>query len=451
MTKQKTVYICQNCGFQSPKWIGRCSDCGEWNSMVEEKAPKRSAISPQTPSQSALLYAHVDSQQTEKRLSTGIAELDRVLGGGIVPGSLVLIGGDPGIGKSTLLLQAAEKISLFGNKVIYVSGEESERQVKLRGERIGINPAQLYLLPETCLERILDEADKLKPTTIILDSIQTIFSEKLESAPGSITQIREVASQLLAYSKQRCTTVFLIGHVTKDGAIAGPKALEHIVDTVLYFEGQHSYNHRLIRAVKNRFGPANELGIFEMTTTGLIPVKSASELFLSQRPLGVSGSAIVACLEGTRPILIELQALVASGRYGTGKRMSQGVDPNRVALLIAMLERRLGMQILGDDVFVNVAGGINITEPAVDLGIVTAILSSYRNLPIDPMTVVFGEVGLAGEVRATTQPLLRLREASAMGMKHCILPAGNLDGIESFDNIEIQAVRSVIDLIDLLF
>ncbi len=415
--------------------------------MVEESRP---AVKRVPASQSALLYSEVDSQN-DSRQSTGIAEFDRVLGGGIVPGSLVLIGGDPGIGKSTLLLQAAEKISHLIGDVVYVSGEESERQIKLRGERLGLAPNRLYLLPETCLERVFDEVERIRPAAIIVDSVQTVYSEKLDAAPGNVSQIREVASQLLLYAKQHAVAVFLIGHVTKDGLIAGPKALEHIVDTVLYFEGEHSHNHRIIRAVKNRFGPANELGIFEMMGSGLVPVKNASELFLKQRPLGVTGSVVVACMEGTRPILVELQALVSSSRYGTAKRMAQGVDQNRMALLIAMLEKRVGLQMLGDDVFVNIAGGISIDEPAVDLGVVAAIISSFRNVAVDPGIAVFGEVGLAGEVRATSQPAMRLREAAAMGMTKCVLPAGNLDGLDSSDNIEYLGVKSVIDLIDLLF
>lgn len=416
--------------------------------MVEESRPV--SVKRVPASQSALLYSEIDSQN-DSRQSTGIAEFDRVLGGGIVPGSLVLIGGDPGIGKSTLLLQAAEKISHLIGDVVYVSGEESERQIKLRGERLGLHPNRLYLLPETCLERVFDEVERVRPAAIVVDSVQTVYSEKLDSAPGSVSQIREVASQLLLYAKQHAVAVFLIGHVTKDGLIAGPKALEHIVDTVLYFEGEHSHNHRIIRAVKNRFGPANELGIFEMMGSGLVPVKNASELFLKQRPLGVTGSVVVACMEGTRPILVELQALVSSSRYGTAKRMAQGVDQNRMALLIAMLEKRVGLQMLGDDVFVNIAGGISIDEPAVDLGVVAAIISSFRNVPVDPSIAVFGEVGLAGEVRATSQPAIRLREAAAMGMTKCVLPAGNLDGLDSSDNIESLGVKSVIDLIDLLF
>lgn len=455
MSKNKTttIYVCQQCGFQSKKWLGRCPDCGEWNSLVEEKnrpqkvsAGLRSLLS----SGSASNYNEIDSQENF-RLASGIEEFDRVLGGGIVPGSLILIGGDPGIGKSTLLLQVGEKLSSSGDTILYVSGEESTRQLKLRGERIGLSPNSLFLLPETCLEKLFDEMNRLKPLCIIVDSVQTIYAERLESAPGSVAQVREVACQFLQYAKQNNTSVFLIGHVTKEGMIAGPKALEHIVDTVIYFEGERHHNHRILRAVKNRFGPANELGIFEMSGSGLIPVKNASELFLKQRPLGASGSIVVACMEGTRPLLVELQALVSSSRYGTGKRMAQGVDHNRVTLLIAMLEKRVGFQLLGDDVFVNVAGGIALDEPAVDLGIVAAILSSFKNAPIAPDIAVFGEVGLAGEVRATPQAVVRLREAAAMGMSKCLMPVSCLEGLEKVENIEAIGIRSVVDLLDELF
>jgi DNA repair protein RadA/Sms len=378
-------------------------------------------------------------------------EFDRVLGGGIVPGSLVLIGGDPGIGKSTLLLEVANNLSAAYGKVLYVSGEESERQIKLRGERLGIDPQGLYLLPETCLERVFEEVERLKPNAIIIDSIQTVFSMKLESAPGSVSQVREIAGQFLILAKNRTIPVFLIGHVTKDGSIAGPKTLEHIVDTVLYFEGERHHNHRIIRAIKNRFGAANELGIFEMTGKGLIPVQNPSEMFLSERPQGVAGSVVMACMEGTRPILVELQALVSSSKYGTGRRMTQGIDQNRVALLMAMLEKRVGLHMLGDDVFINIAGGLEVEEPAVDLGIVSAIVSSYKNVPLDHHTVVFGEVGLAGEVRGASQPMVRVREAGALGFKRCVLPQTNLSSLEPINNIEVIGVRSVIDLLDVIF
>lgn len=451
----KTIYSCQQCGYQSRKWLGKCPDCNGWNSFVEEREVKSTtatavrglnlanAIKPSR-------YTDVPSQD-DVRFSSGIAEFDRVLGGGIVPGSLVLTGGDPGIGKSTLLIQVAEKLSLMNRRVLYVSGEESERQIKLRGERLGLQPGELHLLPETCLERIFEAVANLKPDMVVLDSVQTAYSERLDSAPGSVSQVREVAGQFLLLSKQHTIPVFLIGHITKEGTLAGPKTLEHIVDTVLYFEGERHHNHRIIRAVKNRFGPTNELGMFEMTGGGLVPVKNPSELFLQQRPLNVSGSAVTACMEGTRPLLVELQALVSSTKYGTGRRMVQGVEQNRVALLIAMLEKRVGLQLLGDDVFVNVAGGLVLDEPAVDLGIVAVIASSFKNVPVDNHTAVFGEVGLAGEVRATSQPAARVKEVAAMGFTRCILPKGNLPGLEAPKGLELIGVRSVLDALDAMF
>jgi len=397
-----------------------------------------------------LAYQEIESQD-DARQPSGIEEFDRVLGGGIVPGSLVLIGGDPGIGKSTLLLEVADKLSNIAGKVLYISGEESERQIKLRGERLGIKPTNLYLLAETCLERVFQEIDRLDPQAVVVDSVQTVFSMKLESAPGSVSQVREVAGQFLMLAKNRSVPVFLIGHVTKDGAIAGPKTLEHIVDTVMYFEGERHHNHRIIRAVKNRFGAANEVGVFEMTGRGLVPVINPSGLFLNERPVGVSGSVVTACIEGTRPMLVEIQALVTSTKYATARRMTQGVDSNRVSLLMAMLEKRLGMHVLGDDVFVNVAGGIAIDEPAADLGIVAAIASSFRNLPIDERTAVFGEVGLAGEVRATSQASVRVREAYAMGFRRCVIPHGNVSGLDYDDGIEVIGVRNVADALEALF
>lgn len=452
----KIVYVCQQCGAQQPRWMGKCPECGEWNSLVEEKgAPMQAGASPRggmfrmrevTP----LDYQEIESQD-DARESSGIDEFDRVLGGGIVPGSLVLIGGDPGIGKSTLLLSVADKLSNNYGKVLYVSGEESERQIKLRGERLGINPKGLYLLPETCLERIFEEIDRLDPQAIVVDSVQTVFSAKLESAPGSVSQVREVAGQFLMLSKNRTIPVFLIGHVTKEGMIAGPKALEHIVDTVLYFEGERHHNHRIIRAVKNRFGAANEVGVFEMTGRGLVPVLNPSGLFLNERPVGVSGSVVTACIEGTRPLLVEIQALVTSNKYGTARRMTQGVESNRVALLMAMMEKRIGMTVLADDVFVNVAGGMAIDEPAADLGIVAAIASSFRNLSVDERAAVFGEVGLAGEVRATSQASVRVREAYAMGFRRCIIPQGNLVGLDYDDGIEVIGVKNVADALEVLF
>jgi DNA repair protein RadA/Sms len=436
--------------------MGKCPDCGEWNSLVEEKAatphPEASPRGGMFRMREAVPLAYQDIEsQDDARQSSGIEEFDRVLGGGIVPGSLVLIGGDPGIGKSTLLLEVADKLSKICGNVLYISGEESERQIKLRGERLGISPARLYLLAETCLERIFREIDRLDPQAIIVDSVQTVFSMKLESAPGSVSQVREVAGQFLMLAKNRTVPVFLIGHVTKDGAIAGPKTLEHIVDTVLYFEGERHHNHRIIRAVKNRFGAANEVGVFEMTGRGLVPVVNPSGLFLNERPVGVSGSVVTACIEGTRPMLVELQALVTSTKYATARRMTQGVDANRVSLLMAMLEKRVGMHVLGDDVFVNVAGGMTIDEPAADLGIVAAIASSFRNLPVDERSAVFGEVGLAGEVRATSQASVRVREAYAMGFRRCVIPHGNVTGLDYDDGLEVVGVRNVGDALEALF
>jgi DNA repair protein RadA/Sms len=452
----KVVYVCQQCGAQQPRWLGKCPECGEWNSLVEEKPATASPdMSPRgglfrMREVAPMAYQEIESQD-DARQSSGINEFDRVLGGGIVPGSLVLIGGDPGIGKSTLLLEVSDKLSLAYGKVLYISGEESERQIKLRGERLGINPAGLYLLPETNLERIFLEIERLGPQAIVVDSVQTVFSSKLESAPGSVSQVREVAGQFLMLAKNRTVPVFLIGHVTKEGMIAGPKALEHIVDTVLYFEGERHHNHRIIRAVKNRFGAANEVGVFEMTGRGLVPVTNPSGLFLSERPVGVSGSVVTACIEGTRPMLVEIQALVTANKYGTARRMTQGVDANRVSLLMAMMEKRVGMHVLADDVFVNVAGGMTIDEPAADLGIVAAIASSFRNLPIEERSAVFGEVGLAGEVRATSQAAVRVREAYAMGFRRCLIPQGNLSGLEYDDGIEVVGVRDVGDALDALF
>ena len=452
-----TVYVCQNCGHQSRKWLGKCPDCGEWNSLVEERARPAAAAKGMAARGGFRLrevkpvkFGEIESQD-DARVSSGVTEFDRVLGGGIVPGSLILIGGDPGIGKSSLMLQVADKLSAQGARVLYVSGEESERQIKMRGERFGIEAANLYLLPETNLERIFDEIERSEPGAVVVDSIQTVFSEKIESAPGSVSQVREVAGQFLMLAKNRTIPVFLIGHVTKEGSIAGPKALEHIVDTVLYFEGERHHNHRIVRATKNRFGAANELGVFEMTGAGLVPVANPSEMFLQERPQGVAGSVVTACMEGTRPVLVEIQALVAGSKYGTGRRMAVGFDVNRIALLIAMLEKRVGFQLLGDDVFLNVAGGLEVDEPAADLGVVAAIASSFKNLAVDPHTAVFGEVGLTGEVRGALQAQARAREAQALGFKKIVMPASNTAGLERLLGLRVVGVRSVEEALDELF
>jgi len=449
-----TTFICQNCAYQSRKWLGKCPECGEWNSLVEErvittkKGGGRNNF--RMREAQAVPYTEIESQD-DVRISSGVTEFDRVLGGGIVPGTLVLLGGDPGIGKSTLLLQVADKLSSTGTTVLYVSGEESERQIKLRGERLGVQAPNLLLLPETNLENIFREIERLQPGAVIVDSIQTTFSSEIESAPGSISQIREVAAQFLMLAKTRGTPVFLIGHVTKEGSIAGPRALEHIVDTVLYFEGERHHNHRIVRATKNRFGAANEVGVFEMTSTGLAPVANPSQMFLAERPADAAGSVVTACMEGTRPMLVEIQALVSSSKYGTGRRMTQGVDQNRVALMIATLEKRAGLQLLGDDVFVNIAGGLEVDEPAVDLGLVTAIASSFHNRPIDAHTAVFGEVGLTGEVRGAMQAAVRAREAQALGFKRIVMPASNTAGLEKLLGLRVIGVRSIEDALSELF
>jgi DNA repair protein RadA/Sms len=454
LKNSETIFVCQNCGNQSRKWLGKCPECGEWNSLVEERARAsqkgRARNTFQTREVEAIAYSEIESQD-EVRMASGVTEFDRVLGGGIVPGTLVLIGGDPGIGKSTLLLQVADQLSANGSAVLYVSGEESERQIKMRGERLGIKARNLYLLPETNLENIFHEVERLKPTAIVVDSIQTVFSAMIESAPGSVSQVREAAHQFLLLAKKRTIPVFLIGHITKDGSIAGPKALEHVVDTVLYFEGERHHNHRIVRAVKNRFGAANEIGVFEMTGAGLIPVANPSQMFLQERPQNVAGSVVTACMEGTRPLLVEIQALVSETKYGTGRRMTQGVDQNRVSLLMAMLEKRVGLQMLGDDVFVNIAGGLEVDEPAVDLGVVAAITSSFRNAPIDQHTAVFGEVGLTGEVRGTTQAVVRAREAQALGFKTIVMPSSNTAGLERMLGIRTVGVRSVEEALEELF
>ncbi len=455
MPKQPaTIFVCQTCGAQERKWAGQCRECGEWNTLVEERfhaaRTPSSALLAQYRQVSPVAYAEIESQD-DARTSSGIDELDRVLGGGIVAGSLVLIGGAPGIGKSTIVMQMADKLGRNGTGVLYVSGEESERQIKMRGQRLGVEATNLFLLPETNLQAILAETDKLRPDFVIIDSIQTVFSGSIESAPGSVSQVREVAAQLMVYAKQTATPVFLTGHVTKEGSIAGPKTLEHIVDTVLYFEGDRHHNHRIIRATKNRFGAANEIGVFEMTNSGLVPVANPSELFLQERPENATGSVVTVCMEGTRPMLVEIQALVSGTKLGTGRRMTQGFDHNRASLLIAVMEKRLGFQLAGDDVFINVAGGMETDEPAADLGVIAAIASSYRNLQIPPETAVFGEIGLTGEVRGVLQAQARAREAQTLGFKKLILPESNKKGLEKLLGMRVIGVKDLEQAMEKLF
>jgi DNA repair protein RadA/Sms len=454
----KVVFVCQECGSQAPKWAGRCTECGAWNSLVEERAdqpPPGAATSRYAQfgaSGTSRLYAEVETANAA-RLSTGIDEFDRVLGGGVVPGSLVLLGGEPGIGKSTLLLQAAAHFAREIGPVLYASGEESEHQIKSRGDRLGVGVAPLYLLAETCIERILEEIARLKPALVIVDSVQTVFSLKFQSAPGSIGQVREAATQFLFAAKGQNIPTVLVGHVTKDGSLAGPKVLEHVVDTVLYFEGERHHAHRVVRAVKNRFGAVSELGVFEMTGAGLRPVPNPSQLFLSERAQGTPGSSVLCCIEGSRPILVEVQALVSTSTYGNARRMAVGIDQSRVVLLLAVLEKRAGLMLGGDDVYVNIAGGMSIDEPAADLSVIAAIASSVRNRALAPATAVFGEVGLSGEVRGIPQAALRVREAIQMGFTRLVMPAVNVDPAEPGfldGGIDLVGVRTVGEALDAL-
>ena len=458
MKPSKSVFVCQECGAQAPKWTGRCADCGAWNSLVEERPAADNALAGKAENRygqfgagsNAKLYAEVENANAA-RLTTGIGEFDRVLGGGVVPGSLVLLGGEPGIGKSTLLLQAAGHFAREVGPVLYASGEESEHQIKSRGDRLGIGAAPLYLLSETCIERILEEIARLKPALVVIDSIQTVFSIKFQSAPGSIGQVREAATQFLFAAKGQNIPTVLVGHVTKDGSLAGPKVLEHVVDTVLYFEGERHHSHRVVRAVKNRFGAVSELGVFEMTGSGLRPVPNPSKLFLSERATGTPGSAVLCSVEGSRPILVEVQALVSTSTYGNARRMAIGIDQNRLSLLLAVLEKRAGLSLAGDDVYVNIAGGMSIEEPAADLSVAAAVASSVRNRGLSPATAVFGEIGLSGEIRGIPQATLRIREAVQMGFTRLVMPAANVDPAdESAGGAELVGVRTVGEALDAL-
>ncbi|OGW38867.1 MAG: DNA repair protein RadA [Nitrospirae bacterium RBG_13_39_12] len=450
MSKIKSFFQCQSCGYTSPKWLGKCPDCGAWNSLVEEK---KEAITRQSS-----IVTHLGKSEARSlnsitgesmlRTSTGLKELDRVLGGGVVPGSVTLIGGDPGIGKSTLLLQAIYGLSKKTGKVLYISGEESPEQIKIRSERLSINSDEIILLSETSLESIVNTASKLSPKTMVVDSIQTVYTEELVSAPGSVSQVRDCAAKLMLFAKRSDIPVFIAGHVTKEGAIAGPRVLEHIVDTVLYFEGDRGHSYRILRTVKNRFGSTNEIGIFEMSDSGLIQVENPSELFLLERPLNVSGSTVVASLEGTRPVMVELQSLVSQTNFGMPRRTTIGVDFNRVNLLIAVLEKRAGLHLGGMDIFVNVVGGLRIIEPAVDLGIITTIASSLRDKPVDPGIFVFGEAGLSGEIRAVTQAEVRIKEASKIGFKRAVMPMGNAEKLKDNLGLEITGVKNVEDCLE---
>ncbi len=453
MAKAKITYTCQSCGFQSPKWLGKCPDCNQWNSLLEERVERalnpRGNLSLGTKEDPAPIPDI--STAEEGRVLSGIAEFDRVLGGGLVHGSVTLIGGDPGIGKSTLLLQAFAALSQGGLTCLYISGEESQRQIKMRAERLGINSPNLLILCETSLERILEQVKKTKPSVLVIDSIQTIFSSSIPSAPGSIGQVRESCGSIIILAKKTGLSTFLIGHVTKDGAIAGPRVLEHMVDTVLYFEGDRGHNFRILRAVKNRFGSTNEIGVFEMKEAGLNEVSNPSEIFLMERPLQVPGSVVVCSIEGTRPILVELQALVSPSFLAVPRRTTIGVDHNRVALLMAILEKKMGVNLFNQDIFVNVAGGVHVNEPAVDLGIIAAVSSSCHDKAVEPKTVLFGEVGLAGEIRGIAQAEARVKEAGKLGFERCILPMSNTSQLGHVKKPELRGVTSLAECWQILF
>jgi DNA repair protein RadA/Sms len=448
--REKSRYVCQSCGYETPKWLGRCPECDQWGSLSEEcETPKRKNAVRSTMSKPECIDAI--SLSFLKRWCTGIAEFDRTLGGGLVPGSLVLIGGDPGIGKSTMILQVLDGFARQGLKSLYLTGEESAQQIKIRADRLNIRAENLYVMTGTCLEDFFTRVAELKPDLLAVDSIQTFYTQDLPSPPGSINQVRETASRLMAFAKSSGTPVFLVGHVTKDGAIAGPKVLEHLVDTVLYFEGDRGHAFRILRAVKNRYGSTNEIGVFEMKGSGLVQVSNPSGIFLAERPEDVPGSAIISCMEGTRPLLVEIQALVSPSPLGMPRRTARGIDQNRISLLVAVLGKRLGMELGDQDIFVNVAGGLKIDEPAADLGIVSAMMSSFLNKPVSRNRVVFGEVGLAGEIRGVNQPELRMKEIDKMGFSTCLLPRSNLEGSKSLPGLKLRAMGSIRDLPDSLF
>ena len=451
--KKVTVYFCQSCGYESSKWMGQCPGCREWNTFVEESIEKKAAgqlkAAPGGTEELKTTRISEIDMQSKQRMGTGFGELDRVLGGGIVPGSLVLVGGDPGIGKSTLLLQVCRNLAET-MEVLYISGEESLQQIKMRAQRIGQFSDGLKLFCETGVERIEQVVERQKPQAVIIDSIQTIYSEEISSAPGSVSQVREATNVFLQLAKGTGTSIFIVGHVTKEGTVAGPRVLEHMVDTVLYFEGDRYASYRILRGVKNRFGSTNEIGVFEMRREGLIEVENPSEYMLSGKPIGASGSVVVCSVEGTRPILIEIQALVCRTNFGIPRRQTTGTDFNRVNLLMAVLEKRLGLQIGDFDAYVNIAGGMKINEPAIDLGLILAIVSSFKNRPVDEKMIVFGEVGLSGEVRAVTMAQQRVQEARKLGYETVVLPRVNLEGMDPVDGIKVIGVGGIGEAIDVI-
>lgn len=453
MAKAKTIFFCKECGYETAKWLGQCPGCRQWNTLIEEKVSggKEKKGGKALPNQK-LTGLFAVSMEEEDRISTGIPEMNRVLGGGIVKGSLTLVGGDPGIGKSTLLLQICRNLANAGKKVIYVSGEESLKQIKMRADRLGGFEKEVFLLCETDIHGAAEAVREQKPDMVVVDSVQTMCSDEIGSAPGSVSQVREVTSVLMQLAKMEGIAVFLVGHVTKEGVVAGPKTLEHMVDTVLYFEGDQSAVYRILRGVKNRFGSTNEIGVFEMKQKGLMEVSNPSLVMLDGRPLDASGSAVVCSMEGTRPLLIEIQALVSPTSFNMPRRTSVGIDFNRVNLLLAVLEKRAGMQLGGCDAYVNLAGGMKLGEPAIDLGIICALVSSYRNRPIHPGTMIFGEVGLTGEVRGVSYVEQRLGEAVKMGFTRCIMPKTNADVLDRslLGTIEVSGVSNIREVLSVL-
>ena len=448
---KKSIYFCQNCGHEESKWLGQCPMCREWNTFVEEKVTiSKGTAAKNTVREAEVVTLSSVSTDQEDRMQTEIEELDRVLGGGVVPGSLVLVGGDPGIGKSTLLLQVCKRLSDQGRKVLYISGEESLKQIKLRANRMGTFSDHLLLLCETNLETIRQVIEREHPAVAVIDSIQTMYSEEVTAAPGSVSQVREATNTLMQIAKGLNITIFIVGHVTKEGTVAGPRVLEHMVDTVLYFEGDRHASYRILRGVKNRFGSTNEIGVFEMRETGLEEVPNPSEYMLNGRPEDASGSVVACSMEGTRPILMEIQALVCRSNFGMPRRTAAGTDYNRVNLLMAVLEKRVGLPLSNYDAYINIAGGIRMNEPAIDLGIVMAIVSSYKNQSISPGTIVFGEVGLSGEVRAVSMPEQRVAEARKLGFKTCIMPQVSKDMLKKVEGIEVIGVKSVNQAMNLI-
>ena len=452
--KNTTVFYCQNCGFESTKWMGQCPGCREWNSFVEEvvssaslknNKAKGSGVSKNLPLQLAEITI-----QEEDKIQTHYEELDRVLGGGIVQGSLTLVGGDPGIGKSTLLLQTCRTLAEDGHKVLYISGEESPAQIKMRADRIGAFSPQMLLLCETNLDLIEEIIRRETPKVVVIDSIQTMYNENVSAAPGSVSQVRETTGTLLQLAKGLNVAIFIVGHVTKEGTVAGPRVLEHMVDTVLYFEGDRHASYRILRGVKNRFGSTNEIGVFEMRQEGLVEVQNPSEYMLEGRPESASGSVVACSMEGTRPLLIEIQALVCHSNFGIPRRQTTGTDFNRVNLLMAVLEKRSGVQLSGCDAYVNLTGGMKIQEPAIDLGIVLALLSSFKNTALSPRLVAFGEVGLSGEVRSVSMAAQRVAEAKKLGFDTCVLPAVCMKGLKSDERMKLIGVKNIQDVIDML-